>query len=192
MSARNVRPYVHLSIFPLQILKTTSPPFSYLHISHTRHTHIYPNLGNNTGYKSLDPSHPCRRCWDKYAKPYAGALAYAPTNPSSATKNRTTTFQRPLPSFNTSRSPPSAPSLLTVQRSQTQIHQPRASSTPPPQIALASSWNRPPPGALVLPPGDPRIGGSLCWKCSGSGTVPFLIFEEVPCGVCSGVGRILH
>ncbi|KAJ7050710.1 hypothetical protein C8F01DRAFT_677278 [Mycena amicta] len=33
---------------------------------------------NNTGYRHSDPSHPCRRCWDKYAKPYAGALLVAP------------------------------------------------------------------------------------------------------------------
>lgn len=30
-------------------------------------------------------------------------------------------------------------------------------------------YRRPPPGALVVQPGDPRIGGRLCWKCDGAG-----------------------
>jgi hypothetical protein len=30
-------------------------------------------------------------------------------------------------------------------------------------------FRRPPPGSVVVQPGDPRIGGRLCWKCDGAG-----------------------
>ncbi|KAG6332895.1 hypothetical protein ID866_6191 [Astraeus odoratus] len=49
----------------------------------------------NTGYKDDDPSHPCRKCWDKYGKPYTGALTYTPW--SDARDSRTSRMQRPLP-----------------------------------------------------------------------------------------------
>ncbi|KAI0642080.1 hypothetical protein C8Q79DRAFT_1121998 [Trametes meyenii] len=41
----------------------------------------------------------------------------------------------------------------------------------------------------VYPPGDPRIGGRLCWRCGGSGKTSFLIFDEETCRVCNGIGR---
>ncbi|KAI6112528.1 hypothetical protein F5141DRAFT_1107808 [Pisolithus sp. B1] len=50
---------------------------------------------HNTGYKDYDPSHPCRKCWDKYGKPYSGALTYAPWPSSDSTSN--SRMQRPLP-----------------------------------------------------------------------------------------------
>jgi hypothetical protein len=52
--------------------------------------------GHNTGYKSADPSRPCRKCWNNYAKQYRGALTYAPSGGRSLKQY---TFQRPLPSF---------------------------------------------------------------------------------------------
>jgi hypothetical protein len=33
-------------------------------------------------YKSSDPSNPCCKCWDKYAKPFTDAIAYAPFSSS--------------------------------------------------------------------------------------------------------------
>ncbi|KAF9646514.1 hypothetical protein BDM02DRAFT_3188791 [Thelephora ganbajun] len=35
---------------------------------------------HNTGYKSSDPSHPCRKCWEKYSKPYSGPIIYSSWN----------------------------------------------------------------------------------------------------------------
>ncbi|KAI0820261.1 hypothetical protein BC628DRAFT_1423059 [Trametes gibbosa] len=52
--------------------------------------------------------------------------------------------------------------------------------------------NRAPPStgnAAVYAPGDPRIGGRLCWRCGGDGKTSFLIFDEETCRVCNGIGR---
>ncbi|KAH8104120.1 hypothetical protein BXZ70DRAFT_1052744 [Cristinia sonorae] len=46
-----------------------------------------------------------------------------------------------------------------------------------------------PPGAVVYRPGDPRIGGHLCWRCGGDGKVSFFLFDSSPCGICNGIGR---
>lgn len=207
---------------------------------------VYPNgyechKCNNTGFKNFDPSHPCRKCWDKYARPYTGALAYTPwsttTSPSSSGSN----FQKPLPSFRPPHlRPPAQQQEMNVgvtrtpsapaNRQDTQRHHPRSRSSPnlsraqsnpshpppsrpllqpppsvpssfvPPSTSLSptagqrplvqfASNSIPPPGSTVVSPGDPRIGGRLCYKCSGSGVVPFMLFDEMPCGVCNGVGR---
>ena len=63
--------------------------------------------GRNTGYKNYDPSHPCSRCWEKYAKPYTGAITYAPWKAGSdgPSSSSSSTYQRPLPVF---RSPQSS------------------------------------------------------------------------------------
>ena len=60
---------------------------------------------------------------------------------------------------------------------------------PQPNVHLTS---HPPPGATVLSPGDPRIGGLLCWRCGGRGTISFLIFDEEACSVCGGMGRVFN
>ncbi|KAF7966127.1 hypothetical protein HWV62_39962, partial [Athelia sp. TMB] len=60
---------------------------------------------NNTGFKNFDPNNPCSKCWDRYARPYAGALAYMPwpseSNPTPAPPESShgSSFQRPLPKF---------------------------------------------------------------------------------------------
>jgi hypothetical protein len=41
----------------------------------------------------------------------------------------------------------------------------------------------------VYTAGDPRIGGVLCWGCSGKGHVN-LLFLDINCEVCNGIGRI--
>ena len=59
----------------------------------------------------------------------------------------------------------------------------------------------PPPNAIVLKAGDPRLGGVLCGNCKGTGRVITLIFDSI-CPVyvsltnmltssCRGVGRII-
>lgn len=45
---------------------------------------------------------------------------------------------------------------------------------------------------LVVQPGDPRIGGYLCWKCNGTGAKTSWFWgDEGPCSACRGMGRIL-
>lgn len=38
-------------------------------------------------------------------------------------------------------------------------------------------------------PGDPRLGGQLCYNCHGSGLVMVGFFSEAYCHICSGSGR---
>ncbi len=58
-----------------------------------------------------------------------------------------------------------------------------------PQVHLMQ-YGRPPPGAMVVQPGDPRIGGQLCYKCGGYGTRESFWFGDETCYVCQGVGRV--
>ncbi|WBW71532.1 putative DNA J domain Hua1 [Schizosaccharomyces osmophilus] len=51
------------------------------------------------------------------------------------------------------------------------------------------NFGRPPPNALVVQPGDPRIPGRLCGNCKGTGSIDYLIFTEI-CPVCNGIGKI--
>lgn len=51
------------------------------------------------------------------------------------------------------------------------------------------------PGLSVLP-GDPRIGGALCWRCGGSGRddpimelISLFMGVSLLCSVCRGAGR---
>ena len=43
---------------------------------------------------------------------------------------------------------------------------------------------------LVLSPGDPRIGGTLCGRCRGRGLLDDLL-GEYTCTTCKGIGRLL-
>ncbi|OBZ74129.1 hypothetical protein A0H81_06222 [Grifola frondosa] len=187
----------------------------------------------NTGYKNYDPDHPCSRCWEKYARKYSPAMAYAPSAAGAQS-----TYQRPLPKFHapqdglsrhhTSKSysgrpllSPSVPSPSSdlsraastsrasgtypgaaariipvagggVPMSPYLDHTQRASFPPAswyPASNVRVTEGRPPAGAAVVRPGDPRIGGRLCWRCGGSGVTSFFIFEEQTCTVCGGVGR---
>ncbi|KAK7024700.1 hypothetical protein R3P38DRAFT_1049959 [Favolaschia claudopus] len=63
---------------------------------------------NNTGSKNADSLRPCYRCSDRYARPYAGAVTYAPssrgssmtTTTASANHSFATTFHKPLSHLN--------------------------------------------------------------------------------------------
>ncbi|KAG5637795.1 hypothetical protein H0H81_003187 [Sphagnurus paluster] len=147
--------------------------------------------GNNTGYKHADPSHPCKKCWSKYAKPFTGPLAYAFTSetsppPSSVPSLAGTTLQRPLPSFRPPRhyAPPRPPPPPPVP-----FIPPPPQHPQHPQLRAISPYTPPPPNAIVYPSGDPRIGGRMCWNCEGRGRLNLLIFE-LPCDSCRGIGRV--
>ncbi|KAJ7097056.1 hypothetical protein B0H15DRAFT_797789 [Mycena belliarum] len=134
---------------------------------------------NNTGYKHADPTHPCSKCWEKHARPYAGALLHAPSASSAAPASPSSTFQRPLPHPSPAPPPPSQ----GYAPPPSQFAPPIVYSAPPPPGAY-------PPPAQVYPPGDARLGGAPCWRCGGRGSVSFLVFETVMCTVCGGVGRV--
>ncbi|EEB08138.1 fungal protein [Schizosaccharomyces japonicus yFS275] len=48
---------------------------------------------------------------------------------------------------------------------------------------------RPPPGALVVQPGDPRIPGKVCGNCKGRGYVDYFLFTDT-CPICRGIGKV--
>ncbi|OWZ71102.1 hypothetical protein AYX14_03461 [Cryptococcus neoformans] len=170
----------------------------------------------NTGYKSSDPSNPHESDWRKYGKPYNSALAHSYTymvsNPDpaqgvNAGTAASSNFQRPLPSY--------SPAGGSSSGSNSYAHLPpppgkwntypgqNAPPRPPPppnwgappmpgqQIFVQRSAGPVPPGALVVRPGDPRIGGQLCWRCSGSGReLSFFGFDDSKCWECRGLGRL--
>lgn len=137
--------------------------------------------GVNIGYKEADPSRPCNRCWNKYARPFSGPLAY-----SFSSNTNDGNFQRPLPR--------PAP----VHQRSSIFDPPGAFSSPPqptgigPSPRIIRDFPSRPANALVYTAGDPRIGGVLCWRCGGKGQVTFLFLDSITCEVCSGVGRIFH
>ncbi|KAF8159244.1 hypothetical protein B0H34DRAFT_796525 [Crassisporium funariophilum] len=153
---------------------------------------------NNVGYKSADPNKPCKKCWSKYAKPFLGPLAYSFSSPStpsvssptSPTSASTSNFQRPLPSVPSTAPPPPAFSFsFSPPPPGSFPHQPPYPPQPPHPPYHTTTTNHPPPGSLVYTAGDPRIGGRLCWRCGGKGSVSYLVIDRETCVACGGVGR---
>ncbi|KAH7913006.1 hypothetical protein BJ138DRAFT_702542 [Hygrophoropsis aurantiaca] len=170
---------------------------------------VYPNQYlcvkcRNTGYKNHDPSHPCRKCWEKYGKPYVGALTYTPWSSTSTPNSR---LQRALPSF--------TPPQLSTPASRGYSPQPGAPSPYAPSQSFISSSYPPPlgnsgphyyvrntvvglglqppvPGAIPVKPGDSCLGGRVCWRCGGTGMLPLFIIDVKACTTCGGLGRILR
>ena len=206
------------SIHPVTSVTNVCPFLSQSFLS----IHLLP--GRNTGYKSFDPSHPCRKCWDKHSKSYSGPIIYASWNdgPSnrqrplsnlrSTATNPSLSFTRSLSSIvNQARDDLSSSSANPARRSHpspsSPVHPSRRFPVPPPLPArprsesittqvnrnTSSNWPRSPaPPPVSLRPGDPRIGGNLCWNCLGSGrTFGFLLLTNNTCDLCGGVGRLL-
>ncbi|KIJ65403.1 hypothetical protein HYDPIDRAFT_174870 [Hydnomerulius pinastri MD-312] len=160
----------------------------------------------NTGYKNYDPSHPCRKCWEKYGKPYTGALAYTSWSSTSSDPR----MQRPLSKFvpphlagagpssrgavGYSSPPPQHPQSLhsrSVSQPNFPTHPPSTGPSYYVTNPLLSMDRTPPvPHAISVPPGDPRLGGRLCMRCEGSGVRTLLLFDITGCDVCGGVGRV--
>nr|XP_019044717.1 hypothetical protein I302_06630 [Kwoniella bestiolae CBS 10118]OCF23647.1 hypothetical protein I302_06630 [Kwoniella bestiolae CBS 10118] len=135
---------------------------------------------NNTGYKANDPSNPHETDWKKYGKPYNSALSTSYLHSTSPESNPSTSssanFQRPLPAFPSqpqqnpyghlppppgawgtypghgARPPPPPPP-------QQHMMYPQHQQQPGQQIFVQRGPGYVPPGALVVGPGDPRIGG---------------------------------
>ncbi|WVQ82301.1 hypothetical protein IAT38_004429 [Cryptococcus sp. DSM 104549] len=152
------------------------------------------------------------------AHSYKTSSTNHPANPST---NSSDNFQRPLPSFNSPAGP--GPSSHYQQQQQPNHNPygnlppppggkwntyPGQTAPPPPpmhhqpymqqpmqgqQVFVQSSRGPVPPGALVVGPGDPRIGGRLCWRCSGSGReLSFFGFDDGRCWECRGLGRLFR
>jgi hypothetical protein len=148
------------------------------------------------GYKDARPEKPCDRCWKKYAKPFSGPLVYSfPAN--TASSSLASNFQKPLPLIASSSAPASsssAPQSARLTRRHPSNHgcggfqNPPTGFMPPPPPPMPSPVI-PPPSSVTYFAGDPRIGGTLCWKCNGKGTVDLFIFDRQTCSLCSGIGR---
>lgn len=170
---------------------------------------IHRRAGKNTGYKDYDPSHPCRKCWDKYGRPYTGALTYTPWSPSQNDPR----MQRPLPRFvpphlassssrpplepySTSRSPrglfPPPPQHPHHSRSISQPHLYSEGSGPSYYVMnpLSPPDAPPVPDAIPVAPGDPRLGGRRCMRCGGAGVQTMMLFDVSMCDTCGGTGRV--
>ncbi|GAA5960731.1 hypothetical protein JCM3765_007308 [Sporobolomyces pararoseus] len=124
------------------------------------------------GYKGDDPSHPCKKCWSKFGKPFNSALRIStkPIPPDN--------YQKPLRLFSTP--PQQTPSGSSSSSSRPQV----IFTNQRPHLNVLQN-------SLVVRPGDPRIGGVLCRTCGGDGLMmgPF-IFDEVTCTRCMGTGRV--
>ncbi|PPQ65147.1 hypothetical protein CVT24_011042, partial [Panaeolus cyanescens] len=148
---------------------------------------------HNVGYKHADPLHPCKKCWAKYAKPFTGPLAFSYTRSEPGLSPESSNFQKPLPRMNPPAPPPPQPfqqqsfGTPPAQFPPGGYHQ-GGFYGPPNPMAPFQTMSPPPPGTVVYPAGDPRIGGRLCWRCNGKGNVSFL-FDRMNCEVCGGVGR---
>lgn len=66
----------------------------------------------------------------------------------------------------------------------------------PPTMGPTLNWYGygPPPGAVTVMPGDPRIGGVLCPTCRGSGNsydlFSLFMLGDNECDTCGGTGRV--
>ncbi|CAH7674857.1 hypothetical protein BY996DRAFT_7816022 [Phakopsora pachyrhizi] len=136
---------------------------------------------NNTGFKSFDPNRPCKKCWDKFGRPWSAVRL----SPSSQQTNLI--FQRPLPSFQPVYHPQGQSYPSTGYYPQGQF-----SGTPSTMVTTSGST------PLVVRPGDPRIGGRLCLNCNGSGSRSdelnllqvFFGGGQETCRACRGTGRV--
>ncbi|KIK95489.1 hypothetical protein PAXRUDRAFT_826974 [Paxillus rubicundulus Ve08.2h10] len=165
----------------------------------------------NTGYQNYDPSHPCRKCWEKYGKPYTGALAYT-TWSSSGNDPR---MQRALPKFipphlaesspppglsprgtlgrgfaSTSQQPQFQPSRSVSQPHLPMHPQPTGPSYYVVNPLFSMNSRLPVPHAIPVSPGDQRLGGRLCTRCGGDGMRSMFLIDMTTCESCGGTGRV--
>ncbi|GAA6002501.1 hypothetical protein JCM10207_001152 [Rhodosporidiobolus poonsookiae] len=123
-----------------------------------------------SGYRGDDPNHPCRKCWQKHSRPFSGPLVTSCL--SSTHSTIPANYQRPLRLLQT---PATAPP------------RPQVTMTRGPMVVPTN------PNAIVVRPGDPRMGGILCRRCGGDGLVMgAFIFDEETCGACGGAGRVFR
>lgn len=89
--------------------------------------------------------------------------------------------------------PPPRPSQPMMQGGAGYYNQPQMGPGAMPFVS-GMSYGHPPPGALVVRPGDPRIGGRLCMNCGGDGVIEcgFFLLDTETCRACNGTGRVFY
>lgn len=122
---------------------------------------------HNTGYRKHKK---CKYCWSIF-----GPQPTKPAKPAKPAKHSSSTF----PGTHHSGSA-STTGTYTASSQHYTSQYPMQNAVP----VVA-----PPNGAIVLQPGDPRIGGQLCQRCKGRGQVHFFLDMET-CPQCNGLGRI--
>ncbi|KAF9445465.1 hypothetical protein P691DRAFT_643579, partial [Macrolepiota fuliginosa MF-IS2] len=146
---------------------------------------------HNTGYKHYDPLRPCKKCWSKYSKPFSGPLAYSYSSSPSTSNTQNINLQKPLPLHiggpPRRQGPPLPPRPASIGGYHHTIPQ-DSYYTRGPAVTATPGMGAPPPGATIYRPGDPRIGGDLCWRCNGKGTMNIFI-DIINCPICGGCGR---
>lgn len=151
------------------------------------------------GLKGFETSHSCRKCWEKYSRPYSGPIVYTSWNDGPSNRQRPLlNLRSPVTGLSRSGSsivgqarndfssqpgnsaghsyphPPPPPPPAFYPGQHPPPHLPPTHLPPPPPRHPPPPMNHGPPSRgpstpLVLQPGDPRIGGKPCWNCSGTG-----------------------
>lgn len=171
-------------------------------------TRFASTTGHNRGYRPTrgliyrgtpsalvpgDPSKPCRRCWDRYARSYEGPLVFADWE-GNANGTGGTNYQRPISD------PPPLPEASPLTPSPSPVHSRTPSGASPwrsnpvvtsaPATPFSAQYTRRGlRGTRLVPPGNPRIG-RVCWNCDGTGEINLFIFGQDQCRICGGLGRI--
>ncbi|KAL7422805.1 hypothetical protein Q5752_002101 [Cryptotrichosporon argae] len=122
--------------------------------------------------------------------PHPQALAYQPYQHQPPLAPHA--LASPAQPFSPSPFASPAPTLIGNGNPYAHLPPPPAAPLPPPLPTHHPVYApAPPPGALVVAPGDPRIGGRLCRRCGGDGReLTWLGFDDGPCWDCGGSGRI--
>ncbi|KZT56831.1 hypothetical protein CALCODRAFT_497008 [Calocera cornea HHB12733] len=166
---------------------------------------------SNTGYKAFDPSHPCRKCWQRYGRPFVAPLTTAPRGQS---------FQRPLPLP----PPKPAPKLAQPKRAgggslvgawpesgeRGRFAGPLGSAfvfpkAAPPKTPVAAAQA----GVIFPVPAPPAPAAAArerdvylqrearaaecdgrCAGCDGTGAISVLFFDDEVCPTCRGTGMV--
>ncbi|ODV95074.1 hypothetical protein PACTADRAFT_50893 [Pachysolen tannophilus NRRL Y-2460] len=140
----------------------------------------------NTGYK-LKNGRVCKDCWKKFRPDiYYGPSYGSSPNSQYVPPQTPMASQIPFAAIPTSGPGPYVPPFPGMNSYNGTNNGYMGS----PAAVPGMSPGPPPPNARVVKPGDPAIGGSLCYKCGGKGLVPFFLDEEI-CNACNGLGRIL-
>ena len=197
-------------VYPLGYECPKCTPFSFGCLCEPIITTFAPTTGHNRGYRPLrglafrgtpsalipgDPRRPCRKCWSRYEQRYEGSLVNSDWE-ANANGTGGTNYQRPIsdppPLLEPSALAPSpSPAHSRTPSTASSLRGNQVGTNAPDVIPVPRHMRRSSRGTMVVHPGDPRIGGRVCWKCNGSGEVVVFIFELERCRVCGGVGRVM-
>ncbi|OBA19339.1 hypothetical protein METBIDRAFT_26574, partial [Metschnikowia bicuspidata var. bicuspidata NRRL YB-4993] len=143
----------------------------------------YCNKCKNTGFREKNMK-PCSHCWSKFFKD----KAYNP-NPSLNFK-----YPRGYICDKCRNTGTKVKNGRSCQDCYSRFAPRNLSSQAPityslPAFGFAPGGFAPPNVPQYVQPGDPRMGGTMCGRCRGSGRTTFFLDKEI-CLVCGGVGRL--